>query len=338
MVFTSLAQMVGVIVNAMIIATVVKMLDRTSIVQDRHDDSAETVRQWLAKKRVPFPLQQKVIKFQEHLFEQEQDFDTKKFLSSLPPALEFEMLEHLYIKNLRKTDLAKGLPEEVVIDLCRGLVPYPVHAGDTIFTKGEIARETYVIVGGNEGEEAKVQLEQDPKDGPRDASGPGAKPKPDTIILKDGDFFGENSLDWQDNTDVKRVQTATALTDAELLLLPAAHVEKIADRYPPLVDSVETFKAERKKQLEASRGLGDSAKTLESVKAVTGAASRMVTRARSKRELVEPEPEPEPEHPQHWPPHLQHLTGGLEKRLTKLETQQSEILEILKEIRNDSNR
>ena len=321
--------MVGVIVNAMIIATVVKMLDRTSIVQDRHDDSAETVRQWLAKKRVPFPLQQKVIKFQEHLFEQEQDFDTKKFLSSLPPALEFEMLEHLYIKNLRKTDLAKGLPEEVVIDLCRGLVPYPVHAGDTIFTKEEIARETYVIVGGNEGEQAQIQLEQD---------GPDADSDPDTIILIDGDFFGENSLDWKENTDVKRVQTATALTDAELLLLPAAHVESIADRYPPLVKSVDKFKADRKKQLEASRGLGDSAKTLESVKAVTGAASRMVTRARSKRELVEPEPEPEPEHPQHWPPHLQHLTGGLEKRLTKLETQQSEILEILKEMRNDSNR
>ena len=52
------------------------------------------------------------------------------------------MLEHLYIKNLRQTDLAKGLPEEVIIDLCRGLVPYPVHAGDTIFTKGEIARDT----------------------------------------------------------------------------------------------------------------------------------------------------------------------------------------------------
>ena len=161
--------MVGVIVNAMIIATVVKMLDRTNIVQDRHDDSVETVRQWLAKKRVPFPLQQKVIKFQDHLFEQEQDFKTKEFLKGLPPALEFEMLEHLYIKNLRKTDLAKDLPEEVVVDLCRGLVPYPVHAGDTIFTKGEIARETYVIVGGNEGEQAQIQLEQDGPDADSDA-------------------------------------------------------------------------------------------------------------------------------------------------------------------------
>ena len=321
MVFTSLAQMVGVIVNAMIIATVVKMLDRTNIVQDRHDDSVETVRQWLAKKRVPFPLQQKVIKFQDHLFEQEQDFPTKEFLKGLPPALEFEMLEHLYIKNLRKTDLAKDLPEEVVVDLCRGLVPYPVHAGDTIFTKGEIARETYVIVGGNEGEQAQIQLEQD---------GPDADSDPDTIILIDGDFFGENSLDWKENTDVKRVQTATALTDAELLLLPAAHVESIADRYEPLVESVDKFKAERKKQLEASRGLGDSAKTLESVKAVAAAGSHLMIRARSKRELVEPEPEPEPEHPQHWPPHL--LTGGLEKRLTHLETQQEKILEILQRL------
>ena len=100
MVFTSLAQMVGVIVNAMIIATVVKMLDRTNIVQDRHDDSAETVRQWLAKKRVPFPLQQKVIKFQDHLFEQEQDFDTKTFLEGLPPALEFDMLEFVFIYKM----------------------------------------------------------------------------------------------------------------------------------------------------------------------------------------------------------------------------------------------
>ena len=47
---------------------------------------------------------------------------------------------------------------------------------------------------------------------------------------------------------------------------------------------------------------------------------------------MEPEPEPEPEHPQHWPPHLQHLTGGLEKRLTKLETQQEKILEILQRL------
>ena len=54
----------------------------------------------MRSKRVPAPLQKEVLAFQNLVFEQERYFDVHEFLEELPPRINMQMLDFLYIKEV----------------------------------------------------------------------------------------------------------------------------------------------------------------------------------------------------------------------------------------------
>ena len=348
MLFTLATQVVGVICNAVLIATVCKIFDQSSKVQDEHDNYRSDMTQWMQKKNVSHNLQVRSLQFMDHLYEVEDNFDVPKLLEKLPPALEFELLEHVSIQHLRSADLCEGFPDDVLVDLARGLVPYPVTAGEVIFKRGDKARETYLVVSGHEGTEAQINLDNPAPEG--GWKGVATDTQARHIVLGEGEFFGENALDFKDNVDVFRNQTATALTSAELLLLPANAVEEVADGYPKLRTAVMTFCALREEQLEEGTVLGMHAYNMQRKRNVAKkkmqAAMRLhmglgnsrrrtadvVSELKAQQPELELEPEPETETETEPDIDVQERLTSQDTRMEKLEQQQDLILQKLDQL------
>ena len=354
--FTLATQVLGVICNAVLIATVCKIFDQGSKVQDDHDNYRSDMMQWMQKKKVSHDLQVRSLRFMDHLNEVEINFDVPALLKKLPPAIEFDLLEHISIRHLRSADLCEGFPDDVLVDLARALVPYPVTEGQVIFKVNDKARETYLVVSGHEGHPAQIRLDNpSPLGG---WNGVETDVKPRHIVLGEGEFFGENALDFRDNVNVYRTQRATAITGAELLLLPANFVEDVADGYPGLKKAVKKFKEMRQAQLEEGTALGMHHFILQRKKQAMKDKMRAFTRFRGlgeKAKLVSSvgsparqqpqlEPEPEPEMDEYVDESVEsdeseEPENAVEARLTaqdtrleKLEQQQDLILQKLDEL------
>ena len=170
------------------------------------------------------------------LFKQERDFEVTKFLSTLPPALEYELLDALYIQKLLKVECFQVCPETVLIALAKELKPHPVVKGEYVFKVGESARETYIISHGIDGAACKIRLEPS-----TDAY--------NVLYLTDGDFFGECAVDFKLHADIKRDESAYATQSGELLLLPADSIETIAEDYKRLKRSLFKYKASRIREM-----------------------------------------------------------------------------------------
>ena len=252
MIFTVVLMVVATLFNAWLIGIVTKSIRRRSQVQDEHEDHIARVREYMQSKAVPQKLQQEVLDFDELVFKAERDFNVHGFLAKLPPSLAFQMLEFLYIKKLREVECFATLPEQVIVALSRVVRPYPMRADDEIVRAGEIGREAFIISQGVEKQAARVKLQAFIQVEAGGAESDRWLPAPNRkdIVLTDGDLFGEEALDF-DEGDVVRTITATALTDGELILIDADHVEKVAEESGSslLKRSILEFRAARMEEM-----------------------------------------------------------------------------------------
>ena len=148
------------LLNAWIVAVAVKALDRTSYARDRHDDQVARLQEYMHVKRVPSLLQRKLLEFQDEMFEEERYFEVQEFLPTLPPSLHMELLDCLYIKDLRNVDCFANLSEQVLVGLSAIMKPYPMKKDSVIYQGGDVGREAFIINCGIDGEKASVMIEQ----------------------------------------------------------------------------------------------------------------------------------------------------------------------------------
>jgi CRP-like cAMP-binding protein len=183
-------------------------------------------------------------------FTSERGLDIHRELEKLPPALEAEMLDVMFIKNLRYCQGFHGVPEHVLVELSKAVFPYPVKQGQKIFAAGQVAREVFLLQSGMDGGTASVRLETMIKktaaeraEGPDRGTwrvDPAYKPMILTCSGTEGTetlMFGEEALDFKtegqaEELVITRTFTATALTDGHLILIDASEVERIHNSYP----------------------------------------------------------------------------------------------------------
>ena len=267
-----LVMAMGTLINAWLIATFSQAMDRGSQQQKLHDDSVSRIREYMKSKRVPPELSKKVLAYDDALFLQEREFDVHEWIVKMPPALAYEMLDFLYIQRLIKVECFAELPEQILVSMSQLIVPYPMQQGQVLFDAGDVARETFIIARGVDGEKGQVKIEPykclnpyaDGQPRPKHCGASDAGQKDGiwivdetkkAIVLEDGGFFGVNALDFKPD-DVIRTLKATALTDGELMLLSADAVEAVAKEYPEIKPLVLKYIAQRREELGTT---GDAA-------------------------------------------------------------------------------
>jgi CRP-like cAMP-binding protein len=250
MIYTLFAMILGMALNAWLIANLTKHLARSTLLEDAHDNRISTIVQYMNTKRIPGDLQTKVLDYMDIEFTSERGLDIHRELEKLPPALEAEMLDVMFIKNLRYCQGFHGVPEHVLVELSKAVSPYPVKKGQAIFAAGQVAREVFLLQSGMDGGTASVRLEKMIKQTAAERAEDPDKgewrvdPAYKSMILTCSDatgtetlMFGEEALDFKtegqaEELVIKRTFTATALTDGHLILIDASEVERIHNSYP----------------------------------------------------------------------------------------------------------
>lgn len=126
--YTVLAMGVGILFQAWLIGSVSKAINLSAQVDDKHDGIMAGIRDYMEKKNVSHELSQRVLTFQQRLYEHERYFDIHEFMRQLPPKLEYEMLHELYIEKLERCPCFKDFGERVLIELSQHIMPYSVRA------------------------------------------------------------------------------------------------------------------------------------------------------------------------------------------------------------------
>eukprot|EP01046_Picozoa_sp_COSAG06_P076682 COSAG06_NODE_24588_length_658_cov_0.930233_1_plen_208_part_01 len=145
MLYTLFAMILGMALNAWLIANLTKHLARSTLLEDAHENRISAIVHYMNQKRIPGDLQTKVLNFMDIEFTSERGLDIHHELEKLPPALEAEMLDVMFIKNLRYCQGFHGVPEHVLVELSKAVFPYPVKKDQEIFEAGQVAREVFLL-------------------------------------------------------------------------------------------------------------------------------------------------------------------------------------------------
>ena len=199
MFFGAVAELFGTIVFGTLVGTVGNIISTSRKLEERQEGEIAEIKEFMRAKHLPPELQRKVRKYLVVLFKQTKAFDEKKVMAKLPPNLAFELMDHLYGERIKQVPLFRGLPEDVVFEMCGMLLPYPAEAGDYIFKVGEPAREMFIInrgevvltaaCGKSEGELDECTVSQ--------LEANIIKEDPDALLFSVGHVFGEEALDFQ---------------------------------------------------------------------------------------------------------------------------------------------
>jgi hypothetical protein len=216
MVFTVFAIFLGTLFNAWLIGTVTKSLDNNAALSDEHHSRQTSARTFMSNQNVPRDLQQRILNYQEHYYERFSWFDLQECLATLPPKLECELLEFLYLTDLKNVKCFSTMPERVLIALAGHVIPYQVWEGDVLYQPGDIGREAYVLRQGIDGAKCEITISQDNcKD----------------ICVGDGELLGVNALQFG-AADVVRSNTATVTAGGDLMLIPRWAVKQVELCFP----------------------------------------------------------------------------------------------------------
>lgn len=226
MAYTTLAMILAMVVNAWLIATLTKYLARLTLSEDEHEDLVAKIETYMNIKRVPSALQQKVMNFLKIQFDHERCVDIHEVLRSLPPALECEMIDFLYLKDFRKCDVFDDIPQPMLIALSKQCLPCPMKKGEMIFEVGDSAREVYLLQCGTDVRKpatVELKLYEDPDSNSNDFIRKTEVSSSDEKVV----MLGGEALDFAYAIEVRRTVSAKALADLNLILIDASEMERL---------------------------------------------------------------------------------------------------------------
>lgn len=173
--FVILDFMVGVLIFATIVGMVGGIIANMNIRRMEFQRRLDDIKHYMRYRSVGKPLQHRVIKWFDYLWNNNHSLDEEEILQSLPDKLKAEIAIHVHFETLRRVkifdDCEAGLLEELVLKL----QPQVYSPGDYICRKGDIGKEMYIIKHG------KLEVVTD--DG-----------QTVLAVLTDGGYFGEISI------------------------------------------------------------------------------------------------------------------------------------------------
>lgn len=164
-------------------------------------------------RRVPAPLQTKVIKWFDYLWLTQKCSDEEKAISCLPDKLKAEIAINVHLDTLRRVEIFQNTEAGFLCELVLKLRPVLFSPGDYICRKGEVGKEMYIVSRG------KLQVVAD--DG-----------KTVLATLRAGSYFGEISILNMGTAGNRRTASVRSVGYSDLFVLSKKDMWDVLKEYP----------------------------------------------------------------------------------------------------------
>eukprot|EP01043_Picozoa_sp_COSAG02_P022233 COSAG02_NODE_1150_length_14208_cov_5.805231_4_plen_438_part_00 len=141
-------EVVGTVALGLILGSLSSMFMTTRLLEDKVERQMAELREFLAEKRVPKNLRNRVRHYMDLLYRHKTGYNEQHLMELLPPSLARELIEQLYHSRIEALPGMRGLPGEVRAKLCMAMKPIKALKTDIVFREGERADSVYVIETG----------------------------------------------------------------------------------------------------------------------------------------------------------------------------------------------
>lgn len=177
--------------------------------------------EWMRHRQLPFDLQERVRRFVQYKWLATRGVDEETILRSLPLDLRREIQRHLCLALVRRVPFFSQMDDQLLDAICERLVSSLSTQGNYIVREGDPVNEMLFIIRG--------QLESSTTNGGRSGFF-------NSIILRPGDFCGEELLTWAlvptPNVSLpSSTRTVKALTEVEAFALRAEDLKFVANQF-----------------------------------------------------------------------------------------------------------
>ena len=218
-IYAILLLLLAVLMFATLVGNVGNIIINLNAARTRFESRLDNVKQYMHNRKIKESLQDNVLRWFDHLWERNRGIDEQETLQNLPTKLRariaFKANEQVLVNN----DIYKlgdtGFKIDLVLKLRSELFP-PI---ETIYHAGHIGNDMYIIRSG------KVRLSHR------------ANNKP-SIVLVDGDCFGENCVINFDEFGHERTETAKTVGFCDILMLEKKDLMELLVDYPDVKDKL----------------------------------------------------------------------------------------------------
>ncbi|BES95847.1 Hypothetical protein NTJ_08656 [Nesidiocoris tenuis] len=175
------------------------------------------VKTYMRMRRVPTPLQVKVIKWFDYLWLTQKCSDEEKAVSCLPDKLKAEIAINVHLDTLKRVEIFQNTEAGFLCELVLRLRPVLFSPGDYICRKGEVGKEMYIVNRG------RLQVVAD-------------NGRTVLATLKAGSYFGEISIlnmgTAGKNLGNRRTASVRSVGYSDLFVLSKKDMWDVLKEYP----------------------------------------------------------------------------------------------------------
>ncbi|CAL1533010.1 unnamed protein product, partial [Lymnaea stagnalis] len=171
------------------------------------------VKTYMALRRVPLKLQDRVIKWFDYLWMCNKSADEEKSLSLLPDKLKAEIAIHVHLDTLKRVEIFQATEAGFLCELVLRLRPVLFSPGDYICRKGEVGKEMYIVNRG------RLHVVAD-------------NGKTVLATLKPGSYFGEISILNMGTAGNRRTASVRSVGYSDLFCLSKKDLWDVLKEYP----------------------------------------------------------------------------------------------------------
>ncbi|CAA9993215.1 unnamed protein product [Nesidiocoris tenuis] len=171
------------------------------------------VKTYMRMRRVPTPLQVKVIKWFDYLWLTQKCSDEEKAVSCLPDKLKAEIAINVHLDTLKRVEIFQNTEAGFLCELVLRLRPVLFSPGDYICRKGEVGKEMYIVNRG------RLQVVAD-------------NGRTVLATLKAGSYFGEISILNMGTAGNRRTASVRSVGYSDLFVLSKKDMWDVLKEYP----------------------------------------------------------------------------------------------------------
>lgn len=219
---------------------------------------------WLEAKQLPSGQQNKIMEYFHSTWMTNKQISYSKLVAEMPPSMANGVVTKLYGRFLETIPLFTGLSHEVIVALCREVVPMIAVKDQNIMLEGTPGRELFMLMKGE-----VVMTKDNARMG----------------FLGEGAFFGEPAVLSGAET---RSRTVTAVTRCELCFLTKSSMTMLRNQYPELDGRIMRFqRAGIRMTREERKRLNEHLDGLQTRLAAAGKAGKLATLMRTQQDKEE---------------------------------------------------
>ncbi|GAV72563.1 cNMP_binding domain-containing protein/Ion_trans domain-containing protein, partial [Cephalotus follicularis] len=214
----------GLVLFSLLIGNMQTSLQSLTLRREEWRVKRRDTEEWMRHRQLPPDLQERVHRFVQHKWLATRGVDEDDILRSLPMDLRREIQRHLCLALVRRVPFFSQMDDQLLDAICERLVSSLCTQGNYLVREGDPVNEMLFIIRG--------QLESSTTNGGRSGFF-------NSIILRPGDFCGEELLTWalMPNSSLNlpaSTRTVKAITEVEAFSLQAEDLKFVAHQFKRL--------------------------------------------------------------------------------------------------------